>query len=168
MVKVPKYIHDASDDVPWLPERFWDGSVIAQAYCIHDWYDGCGADVGMWQKGYGNWRTLIFRRGKLDGMGVMGSHGCREHWRTLENAQEEILCNNEPDWKWVETLGVNWADGYRYCSVTMSLLCDCRCDMWLIWVLGFDRKLCPVICWGAWPKAKGNTRKVLRRLVHVP
>ena len=94
MVKVPKYICDASNDVPWLPKRFWDGSVIAQAYCIRDWYDGCGADAGMWWKGYGNRRVLIFWRGELGEMGRTGSHGCGEHWRTLENAQEEILCNS--------------------------------------------------------------------------
>ena len=96
MVKVPKYIHDASNDVPWLPERFQDGSVMAQAYCIHEWYDGCGADAGMQWKGYRNWRTLIFQRGKLGGMGGTGSHGCGEHRRTPENSQEEILHNSQP------------------------------------------------------------------------
>ena len=29
-------------------------------------------------------------------MGGMGSHGCREHWRTLENAQDENLHNTIP------------------------------------------------------------------------
>ena len=93
MVKTPKYICDVSVDVLWLPKRFLDSSMIAWAYCIHDWYDGCGADAGMWWKGYGNRRVLIFWRGELGEMGRTGSHGCGEHWRTLENAQEEILCN---------------------------------------------------------------------------
>ena len=37
---------------------------------------------------------LIFQRGKLGGMGGKKSHGCGEHWRTLENAQDEILHNS--------------------------------------------------------------------------
>ena len=91
MVKVPKCIHDASDDIPWLPERFQDGSVIAQGYCIHDRYDVCGADAGMQQKGYGNQSALIFWRGKL---GWNGWNGVTWLQRTSENAWEEILCNS--------------------------------------------------------------------------
>ena len=34
-------------------------------------------------------------------MGGMGSCGCREHWRTLENDQEEILHNS------ISPLGLN-------------------------------------------------------------
>ena len=37
---------------------------------------------------------LIFRRGELGRMGGMKSHDCGEHQRTLENAQDEILCNS--------------------------------------------------------------------------
>ena len=57
--------------------------MLAQAYCICDGYDGCGADVGMQQKGYRNWKMLIFQRGKLGRMGGMGSCGCGEHQRML-------------------------------------------------------------------------------------
>ena len=114
MVKVPKYVCDVSDDILWLPKRFWEGSVISQAYCICDWYDGWGADAGMQQKGYGNWKMLIFQRGELGGMGGTKSHGCREHRRTPENAQDEILCNT---WKrrrgwWKE---VRWAQEMHLC-----------------------------------------------------
>ena len=31
----------------------------------------------------------------------MKSRGCREHWRTMENAQDEILCNS------ISPLGLN-------------------------------------------------------------
>ena len=57
--------------------------MLAQAYCICDGYDGCGADVGMQQKGYRNWKMLIFQRGKLGRMGGTKSRGCREHQRML-------------------------------------------------------------------------------------
>ena len=67
--------------------------MIALAFCIHDRCDGCGAGAGMRWKGYGNWKTLIFRRDELGGMGGTKSHGCREHWRTSESAQDETLCN---------------------------------------------------------------------------
>ena len=67
--------------------------MIAQAFCIHDRCDGCGADAGMRWKGYGNWKTLIFRRDELGRMGGTKSHGCGEHWRTSESAQDETLCN---------------------------------------------------------------------------
>ena len=33
-------------------------------------------------------------RGKLGRMGGIKSHGCREHWRTSENAWDEILHNS--------------------------------------------------------------------------
>ena len=57
--------------------------MIAWAYCICDGYDGCGADVGMQQKGYGNRKMLIFQRGELGRMGGTKSCGCGEHWRML-------------------------------------------------------------------------------------
>ena len=95
MVQVPKYICDASDDVPWLPKRFQDGSTIAQAYWVCDWYDGCGADTGMRQKCYRNWRTLIFQRGKLGGMGGMGSCGCGEHQRMLRKKFYITCCRSK-------------------------------------------------------------------------
>ena len=47
--------------------------------------------MGMWWKGYRDWRLLIFRRGKL------GQNAWNEvTWlqRTSENAQDEILCNS--------------------------------------------------------------------------
>ena len=94
MVKAPKYVHDASDDILWQPERFQEGSMIAWAYCICDGCDRCDADVGMRWKGYGNWKTLIFWRGKLGGMGGTKSCGCWEHQRTSENVWDEILHNS--------------------------------------------------------------------------
>ena len=101
MVKAPKYACDVSNDVPLQPERFREGSMIAWAYCICDGSDRCGADAGMWWKGYGNQKTLIFQRDELGGMGGMKSCGCGEHWRTLENVQDEILCNS------ISPLGLN-------------------------------------------------------------
>ena len=58
---------------------------------FHDWYDECGADTGMWQKGYRDRRVLIFRKVEL------GQNAWNEvMWlrRTSENAQDEILYNN--------------------------------------------------------------------------
>ena len=97
IVKVPKYVCDVSDNISWLPKRFQEGSMIAQAYCIHNWYDGYGVDAGMQWKGYRNWKMLIFQRGELGEMDGTKSRACREHRRTLENAQDEILHNRHGD-----------------------------------------------------------------------
>ena len=87
MVKAPKYVHDVSDDVPWQPERFQEGSMIAHAYCICDGCDRCGADAGMQWKGYRNQKTLIFWRDELGGMGGqshVAAENIREHRRMFK------------------------------------------------------------------------------------
>ena len=64
MVKVPKCIHDTSSAVIDMMS---------------------GADVGMWWKGYGDQRVLIFRKGEL------GRNAWNEVmwlWRTPENTGE--------------------------------------------------------------------------------
>ena len=58
--------------------------MIAQAYCICDGYDRCGADAGMWWKDYRNWGTNILK-------GQVGWNGWdKVTWlqRTLENIGE--------------------------------------------------------------------------------
>ena len=86
IVKVPKYVHDVPDDILWLPKRFWEGSMIAQAYCICDRYDGCGADAGMWWKGYGTGRCWYFKGASWAewvGRSHVAVENIVEHWRML-------------------------------------------------------------------------------------
>ena len=71
----------------------------------------------MQRKGYGDQKVLIFQRG---GMRGMKSCGCREHWRTSENAQDKILRNTTEEMGPNDASGIVWATSKFFFSFTFN------------------------------------------------